>query len=95
MEVLDKLFRLDGLEIELCGSWLWISGDTKRHKEALGREGAGCRWSSTKKMWYWHHEEEGRRWHKRDYSMQEIRSKYGSSRIQREENRQMRIGGMV
>ena len=25
-EILQKLFSLDGLEIELCGSWLWISG---------------------------------------------------------------------
>ena len=27
-QILDLLLRLDGLEIELCGSWLWIGGNT-------------------------------------------------------------------
>ena len=34
-EILYKLFGLDGLEIELCGSWLWISGNTRQFKDIL------------------------------------------------------------
>ena len=41
--IIDALLRLDGLEIELCGRWLWIGGNTRQHKEAL--KAAGCRWS--------------------------------------------------
>ena len=74
--IIEALMKLGGLEIELCGSWLWIGGNTKEHREAL--KAAGCRWSSSKKLWYWHHPEEGRRWKKREASMSEIRSKYGS-----------------
>ena len=60
--IIAALLKLDGLEIELCGRWLWIGGNTKEHKEAL--KAAGCRWSSTKKLWSWHFAEEGQRWHK-------------------------------
>ena len=74
--IIDLLMKLDGLAIELCGSWLWISGDTKTHKEEL--KAAGCRWSSNKKMWYWHHKEEGSKWHRGKRTMGEIRTKYGS-----------------
>lgn len=75
-DIIDKLIRLDGLEVELCGSWLWIGGNTREHKDDL--KAAGCRWSSNKKLWYWHHAEEGRRWHKGSATMNQIRNKYGS-----------------
>ena len=75
-KIIEALLNLDGLVVELCGSWLWISGQTMKHKDAL--KAAGCRWSSNKKMWYWRHEEEGRRWHKGNRTIGEIRTKYGS-----------------
>ena len=74
--IIEKLLRLDGLEVELCGSWLWIGGNTREHKEAL--KAAGCRWSSSKKLWYWRHAEDGHRWHKGNKTMSQIRNKYGS-----------------
>lgn len=81
IEIINVLLHLDGLEIELCGRWLWIGGNTKEHKEAL--KAAGCRWSSTKKLWSWHFAEEGQRWHKGTKTMAEIRSKYGSTTFAR------------
>lgn len=47
-EILAVLLGLPGLTVELCGSWLWISGETRQHKDAL--KAAGCRWSSNKKQ---------------------------------------------
>ena len=82
--IIAALLKLDGLEIELCGRWLWIGGNTKEHKEAL--KAAGCRWSSTKKLWSWHFAEEGQRWHKGTKTMTEIRSKYGSTTFARSTN---------
>lgn len=76
MEIVEKLLRMSGLEVELCGSWLWIGGNTREHKDDL--KAAGCRWSSNKKLWYWHHAEEGHKWHKGTKNMDQIRSKYGS-----------------
>lgn len=74
--IILALLKLDGLTVELCGSWLWISGNTRPHKEAL--KAAGCRWSSSKKMWYWRHQEDGAHWSRGKKSMQQIRMKYGS-----------------
>ena len=75
-DIVERLLRMHGLEVELCGSWLWIGGNTREHKDEL--KAAGCRWSSNKKLWYWHPAEEGRRWHKGSATMNQIRNKYGS-----------------
>ena len=32
-EIIEKLLRMHGLEVELCGSWLWIGGNTREHKD--------------------------------------------------------------
>lgn len=74
--IIETLLRMDGLEVELCGSWLWIGGNTREHKDEL--KTAGCRWSSNKKLWYWRHAEDGHRWHKGNKTMAQIRTKYGS-----------------
>lgn len=76
IEIIEKLLHMSGLEVELCGSWLWIGGNTREHKDEL--KAAGCRWSNNKKLWYWHHAEEGRKWHKGSKTMNQIRNKYGS-----------------
>ena len=57
--VIDKLsellaLKMSGVEIALVGSWIWIWGDTKPYKSALGKGGLGCRWSGDKQKWYWH-----------------------------------------
>ena len=75
-EIIELLLRLEGLTVELCCSLLWIGGDTRQHKETL--KAAGCRWSNNKKLWYWHHAEEGRKWRRGKATMSDIRMKYGS-----------------
>lgn len=78
-DILSVLVKLDGLTIELCGCWIWISGDTKKHKDAL--KAAGCGWSANKMMWYWRHPEDRGHWHSKKTSISEIRRKYGSQII--------------
>lgn len=77
-EILQKLMGLDGIEIELCGTWLWISGATFAHKQAL--KSFGCKWSSNKKCWYWYTGEWSKIGKKR-YTMDEIRDMHGSEKI--------------
>lgn len=76
IDIINALIKLTGLTVELCGSWLWIGGNTREHKEEL--KACGCRWSNNKKMWYWHHAEDGSRYHRGKRTIDEIRSKYGS-----------------
>ena len=75
-DILTKLLKLDGLTVELCGSWLWIGGETYRHKAEL--KALACRWSNNKKLWYWRHEESARPWHRGTATISQIRAKYGS-----------------
>lgn len=76
--VIEKIINLHGIIIELCGSWIWVSGDTRTNKDAL--KASGMRWASKKKMWYWRAPEDAH--HGRgSQSMEHIRSKYGSERI--------------
>ena len=79
--IIEILIKLDGLDIELCGSWLWIGGNTRKHKEAL--KAAGCQWCSKKKLWSWN--PAGKRYHsyRGTKSMEQIRTKYGSQTFTR------------
>ena len=73
---LNMAMELEGLIIELCGVWIWISGDTKTHKAALKE--AGYKWAAKKKQWYFRPAGFKSRGYKRQSSMEEIRGKYGS-----------------
>ena len=81
IEIISKLANLDGLEIEICGSWLWISGNTFTHKDAL--KAAGLKWASKKKMWYWHPADAECRGNGKT-TIEDIRNKYGSQQIKTE-----------
>lgn len=77
-QVIEKIINIPGIIIELCGSWIWISGETRAFKDQI--KAAGCFWASKKKMWYWRAPEDAvhTRSHK---TMEEIRTKYGSEII--------------
>lgn len=80
IDIVAKLNAIGGIVIELCGSWIWITGDTKGNREAL--KAAGCRWSPKKMQWYWRHEEDYcRKYRKGELDMEEIRDLYGSQII--------------
>lgn len=67
-----------GLTIEICGSWIWVSGDTRPHKEILKE--SGYRWAPKKAMWMW--KPEGMKSFGRGkFTMDEIRSAHGSVNV--------------
>lgn len=76
-DIVSALLRM-GVTVELCGTWLWISGNTKPHKEKL--KSLGCTWSPKKLMWSWKPPQEFRRYN-RTHSMEYIRNKYGSQKF--------------
>lgn len=83
-DIIEILIHLDGIIIEQCGGWLWLSGETRKHKDAL--KAAGCYWSAKKKMWYWRSADYHCRHNRHSHSMAYIRAKYGSTRIVADEN---------
>lgn len=63
------------LEIEICGAWVWVGGDTRAYRDVL--KGAGYRWAPNKKRWYFRPAE----WKSRSrgkYTMDDIRGFHGS-----------------
>ena len=82
MDIIEKLLRMDGVETEICGAWIWCSGSTKPHKEKLKE--MGFKFSRKKCAWYWH-QDGYKRWHDREFSMDEIRDMYGSQKYERKD----------
>lgn len=77
---LNKIINLQGLVIEVCGAWVWVSGNTKEHWPNLKE--AGFKFSPPKKMVYFRpHYASSRRFKKDGLSMDEIRGKYGADNI--------------
>lgn len=79
--IVDALKDVD-VDVELCGSWLWISGDTRPHKELL--KGLKCRWSRRKARWYYCPEKSRKGYFgkRREVTMPKIRLMYGSEQLQ-------------
>lgn len=71
------LLRMNGVIVEIIGCFVWLSGNTKEHKEQI--KTLGFRWSKTKSMWY-KSPENYKRFGKSDYDINTIRSMYGSDK---------------
>ncbi len=77
-ETLQKIINFNGIEITICGQWLWVSGNTYSYKKELKE--IGFKWASQKKMWFWH-SENFRKKSRKTLSMEEIQNYYGSTKV--------------
>ena len=73
-ELIDSLLKLNNIKIEVIGCFVWVSGDTKPHKDSLKK--LGFKWHAKKKVWYLS-PNEYRRFGKKEYSLDAIRKMYG------------------
>ncbi|MDY3204227.1 MAG: hypothetical protein RBR70_04040 [Arcobacter sp.] len=83
-KVISLILHFENITIELVGSWVWVSGDTREIKEKLKE--LGFKWASKKKMWFYG-EMKGR--NPNEKSMEEIKSKYGSETLKSKEKKQI------
>lgn len=72
--LINALIRLDGVGIEICGSFIWLSGDTYRWRGPI--KALGFKYSRNKKMWYMAPSK--RRGRNNNWSMDRIRMAHGS-----------------
>lgn len=77
-EILQKIIHFEGVTIEICGSWIWLSGNTYQYRKDVKE--IGFKWASQKKQWYWHSDDYVKKNHK-TLSMEDIRKKYGSTEV--------------
>lgn len=87
-EALNSIITLN-LTIEICGSWVWVSGSTKEYKDTL--KDAGFKWAPKKKMWYFRPSDVRKSRSFGKFSIDQIREKYGSEKISKGSRRYIQV----
>lgn len=83
-KIISLILHFENINIELIGSWVWVSGNTKEIKEKLKE--IGFKWASKKKMWYYG---EMKAKNPNPKSMEEIKAKYGSETLKSDEKKRI------
>ena len=79
-KIISQILHFENITIEVVGSWIWLSGDTKAIKEKLKE--LNFKWASKKKMWYFG-EMKGK--NLKPKSMSEIKNKYNTQTFKSKE----------
>ena len=79
-DAINAVINLDGVNLEICGLWIWLSGNTKEHKEVIKE--AGYFWASKKKSWYFR-PAEYKSGNRSNWSMDKIRDEHGTQKIKK------------
>jgi len=77
-DVIEKTCIFKNISIEICGRWIWFTGETWRYKKLL--KDIGCQWAAKKTAWYWKPSDDKGK-HRGNYTLDQIRTKYGSSTV--------------
>ena len=85
-DAIAHLLHCVGLDLEICGAWLWVAGETKAHKDTIkafeSDSGNKFRWHSKKVKWYFAPNDfKGRRRFRGNVDMEDIRDRYGSAHV--------------
>lgn len=88
INIINVLIKLKDIEVEICGSWLWITGNTKAHKDILKQ--LKFRWANKKQAWYYH-TEPYRKKSKRELSLDEIRELFGSQQYKAKDEKELAL----
>jgi len=75
-KIISQILHYEDITIEIIGSWIWLSGNTKPIKDRLKE--LKFKWASKKKQWYYG-EMKGR--NPKQKSMEDIKAKYGCQTV--------------
>ncbi len=82
IELIDKLIKLNmqDVTIEICGWFVYVSGNTKPYYKQLGKDGIGLLWHSKNVAWYykpkWYYNKNSKPW-----DLDKVRDVYGSINV--------------
>jgi len=79
---ISELKTMHGVKIEVCGYWIWLTGDTYIHKEKI--HALGFKFSRAKKAWYWSLIVDITKYRRGCWPMDAIRRRHGSQIIKTE-----------
>ena len=74
--IILELSKYDFINMFLCGSWLWISGNTFQIKEIL--KSLNCKFAPNKKMWFYTEMKSAGRG---NMDIEEIKTRYGIKEV--------------
>lgn len=78
VKLMEVIF-LEDVSIEIIGSWIWITGNTRAVKEEL--KDHGFKFSPNKLAWYWQYGDY-RKKNGKQFTMEEIRAMWGSEEVE-------------
>jgi len=94
--MIEFALNLDGVEIELMGLWVWLTGNTKAHREAFKAwnetHETRWKWSPKKTAWYFASVPS---FNRKDTTLDEIRNAYGSQKFTRREEEHQPMAGVL
>ena len=76
-EAMAVFMNIPGVVVEICGCWLWITGETYNARQRLYE--AGAKYSKQKKCWYWAHDMQRGKVRGKYNNMRKIRERFGSA----------------
>lgn len=85
-DAINSVIHIVGMEIEVCGAWVWVTGDTKPHKNILKE--AGFWWAKKKVAWYFR-PEDWKSSSRGKWSLDDIRGVHGSSPVAKKEQQKV------
>lgn len=77
-DIINAIIHLQGIKIEIIGSWIWLTGNTREYKDIF--KNLKFKWSSKKLAWYYHNEPFKKR-SKNQYDMNGLRNLFGTEEV--------------
>lgn len=90
--IIKGLITIPEIEIEIIGSWIWVTGNTKPYKDRIKEIDTGDTYKRGfhKKKECWYFSPRGYRKHtSKEYSLDEIRASYGGQKVEKEEQKKI------
>ena len=92
IHIINVLITLVGVEVEICGKWIWVSGNTKAHKETLRQ--LEFKWAHKKQAWYYHAEPYKKK-SRRELTLDEIRDMFGSQHYDQKQEEEKKLKAVI
>jgi len=93
--MIEFALSLEGVEIELMGLWVWLTGNTREHKETLKTWNEShankWKWSPKKTAWYFAGVPT---FNRKETTLDEIRNAYGSQKFARSQRQEETAGAL-
>ena len=81
-KIIAELIRMEFVQIEIVGSWIWLSGNVGKYLRKI--KGMGFEYSSKQKKYYLSGDDNAGKCRASHYSFQDLREIYGSDVIESE-----------